>query len=127
MAFRITHDGQSWSSLDLKGREIEALEQKLGTDYAFIQPGRSMRHRLAILATFLSRKLPEDEVVEIIDGLTVGQLDDMFDWNATEDLPETYQDGHPLAAGSTSTGGSSGLPESTGGLPTLPEPNPSVT
>lgn len=105
MQIIFTYDGVSYQVGSLLVREAEAIEAKLGVRYVDIRPLGSMRDKLAIMATFLLRSHSEEEVAEIIDGLSLDAAEEM--WTVEDDdTPDVYVDGmpDPKAGGSATPG-----------------------
>lgn len=104
MAYRFvfTYEDKPYTYGSLKVREIEALETTLDCRYVELSPFTTMRHKLAIMAVFLSRDHSEAEVATIIDGLDLEAVGEMWDV-VEDDLPDEYEDGLPLAEAATST------------------------
>lgn len=129
MPFRFHYGDQTWELDDLTGEELEALEATLQCRYIDLEPGLKARDTLAILATFLSRKLDEERVAKAIKKLTLRQIrDDIWSFSADDSMPTEFLDGIPKAAGGrgTSTSSSSRVRRSTG-RPTSPDGSPSET
>ena len=119
MPFQFSYDGKDWSSDDITGVEFAKLEEQLKVDFAFLNPLRSMRHRLAFLGLLLRRERSEDEGVQIVDRRTLVELNDMVRWGDKDDLPTEWQDGIPLVmTDEPGTAGSSSAPAVGVGLPT---------
>ncbi len=89
-----TFEGHRYSVGDLRVREVEALEVTLGCRYGEILPFAVMGHKLAIMAVMLKRDRSDEDVIKILNDLTLDATDKMWEM-VDDDLPETYTDGVP--------------------------------
>ena len=109
MPFQFHYDGQTWDYEDLTGEELEALEAHLGVRYFELEPALRARDTLAILATFLSRKMSEEQVTKAIKKISLRTIKDHWSWTDEPSLPTEFEEGvpDPKAAVVSGTGTSS--------------------
>ena len=114
MPYQVSLGDQKWRTDDLTLDEAIGIEKATGEGWLQINPFRSADACKAILVAFLSRtmdpaaataKVGAVSIQEALDGVSV----------VTDDLPTSYEDGLPKAAGGHSTTGSSGPPADTDG------------
>lgn len=100
--FVFTYDTVEYHVADLTLAEAQDLEEKLGIVWGQLAPVMRAKHRLALMAVFLRRDHSEDEVAKILDTVTLFETEKM--WRVVElDLPDSYENGIPLAEGGPST------------------------
>ena len=112
MPWKVSYDGTTFTSDDLTMVELEAVEVTSGKPWSAINPLIHVPSARALLAVLLLRQgVPDAEVSERIDVLTVGAIKKVFTWEK-EDQPDV-----PLgpAKGPTTSGSSSGGRAGSGG------------
>ena len=111
MPFQFHYDGQTWDYEDLTGEELEALEAHLGLRYFELEPGLRARDTLAVLATFLSRKMSEEQVSKAIKKISLRTIKDHWSFTDEPSLPTEFENGLPdpkaVGAAGTTTSSSS--------------------
>ncbi len=100
--FIFTYDTVEYHVGDLTLAEAETVEETLSIGWGQLAPVARAKHRLALMAVFLRRDHSEDEVAKILGTLTLYETEKM--WRVVElDLPDSYENGIPLAGGEPST------------------------
>ncbi|MCA1572414.1 MAG: hypothetical protein LC798_19360 [Chloroflexi bacterium] len=106
MPFEIRFEGHTWKTEDLTLDEAIRIEQVTGRSWLRINPFAYGKDAAEVIAMFLSRDGEDfNEARARVGKLRTGDIIDCFHI-VPEDLPDTYQDGNPLAAEGPATAGS---------------------
>jgi hypothetical protein len=116
--FVVTFDGEEFDTDELTLDEAIAVEKATGHSWHEINPFRSGEDCKAILVTVASRRVSREEAEKRVGAMTVAQVLGSIDVKRKDDLPEMFEDGIPLPAPASVTGGSSPAPDGSGGPPT---------
>lgn len=139
MSWKITLNGDTYSSLDLTLGEVEALERISGEPWVLINPFAKVACARAYLAVFSIRNgMSDSEVTAYVNALTLRELQDAFEWvddKAEADPPARKgkrakgkgKELDPTSAAHSSPRTSGGGPNGTDGHPTSPAPSGSGT
>lgn len=118
MPFQVTYGDESWMVDDLTLDEAGDLEKLLGRPWYQMNPLLSAQDCKAVIVAFLSRTMDATAAGDKVGSMPIGKILDHIKVVKDDDLPITYRDGVPLAAGDQETDGSSPAPDVSGGPPT---------
>lgn len=71
MSYRVTIDGQSWTTDDLILDEACKIEEEVGSSWHTMEPINSAKHARAILTTFLARTVGHQAAKMRVGTMTI--------------------------------------------------------
>lgn len=127
MPFKITVEGESFTTLDLSIDELCEVEEVTGRTWWELNPAASARDFRAFAIVWLTRKHGKELARAKVGALNYVAALDAVEFQSDSDLPDVYENNIPKKGGAPGTSGSSGAPADGDGPPTSPDDSPSAT
>lgn len=96
MPYKVTVQGQTFTTDDLTLDEAVAIEAATGETWRAINPLRSAAHCREIMTCFLARTKGRDDAASFVGALSMNEALDGVEFEADPDLPSEYSDGMPV-------------------------------